>query len=181
VVFLIKKFADFTLEAQKLKDEHRKGWKVKAGIKNPESVADHTYGLAMLSMLFSDYKDLDVEKCLRMAILHDLAEVIIGDLLPGENNNKRHDEDKAIRKLLKILPSNISKKYLQVWEEFRIGKSKEAKLVHELDKLEMVAQALRYGEEGIKKKRLQIFFDSAKSKIKDDDLIRLFNEFAGRL
>jgi len=178
---LIKKFADFTLEAQKLKDEYRKGWKVKAGIKNPESVADHTYGLAMLSMLFSDYKNLDAEKCLRMAILHDLAEVIIGDLLPGENNNKSNDEDKAMKKLLKILPNGISKRYLQIWEEFRIGKSKEAKLVHELDKLEMVTQALRYGKEGIKKEKLQIFFDGAKGKIRDDDLAKLCNEFTGRL
>jgi len=181
VVFLIKKFADFTLEAQKLKDEHRKGWKVKAGIKNPESVADHTYGLAMLSMLFSDYKDLDAEKCLRMAVLHDLSEVIIGDLLPGESSNKRNDEDKAMNKLLKILPKNISKRYLQIWEEFRIGKSKEAKLVHELDKLEMVVQALRYGKKGIKKESLQIFFESGKSKIRDDDLVKLFDEFAKRL
>jgi len=181
VVFLIKKFADFTLEAQKLKDEYRKGWKVKAGVRNPESVADHTYGLAMLSMLFGDYKDLDTEKCLRMAILHDLAEVITGDLLPGENNNKRNDEDRAMKKLLKILPGSISKKYLQIWEEFKIGKSKEAKLVHELDKLEMVAQALRYSREGVKKETLQIFVKGAKGKIKDDDLIKLYNELARRL
>ena len=181
MVFLIKKFADFALEAQKLKDEHRKGWKVKGGIKNPESVADHTYGLAMLSMLLSDYKYLDAEKCLRMAVLHDLAEVIIGDLLPGENNNKRNDEDKAMKKILKILPKNFSKRYLQIWEEFRIGRSKEAKLVHELDKLEMVAQALRYREQGIRKESLQIFFESGRGKIKDNDLIDLFNEFARRL
>ena len=181
MVFVIKKFADFTLEAQKLKDEYRNGWKVKAGIRDPESVADHTYGLTMLSMLFSDYKNLDAEKCLRMAVLHDLAEVIIGDLLPGENNNKRDDEDKAMKRLLKMLPNSISKRYLEIWEEFRLGKSKEAKLVHELDKLEMVAQALRYGKGGIKRERLQMFFDTAKGKIKDTDLIKLFNEFAGRL
>ena len=177
MVFLTKKIADFTLEAQKLKDEHRKGWKVKAGIKDPESVADHTYGLAMLAMLFSDYKGLDTEKCLRMAILHDLAEIIIGDLLPGENNRKRNDEDKAMAKLLNMLPSSISKKYLKIWEEFRVGKTEEARLVHQLDKVEMVAQALRYSKEGVKKETLQIFVKSAKDKIKDHSVRELFNDF----
>jgi len=177
VVCLRKKTAEFILEAQKLKDEHRKGWRVKAGIRNPESVADHTYGLAVLAMLFSDNKGLDTEKCMRMAILHDLAEVTIGDLLPGESNNKRDEEDKVMKKLLTILPSSISKRYLQIWKEFRIGRSKEAKLVHQLDKIEMVAQALRYSKRGVKKETLQIFFESAKGKIKDNDLRNLFNDF----
>jgi len=169
---------DFITEAEKLKDEPRRGWKFKARVKHPESVADHTYGVAILAMLFADERGLDSEKCMKMALLHDLSEVITGDLMPGEDSNKRVEEDKAIRKLLKMLPNNISKQYLAIWKEFNQGKSKEAKLVHVLDKLEMVIQASRYRRDGIRKELLARFVNSARTKISDRALKRMFEEFA---
>lgn len=177
----MKDLANFALESQKLKDEARKGWKVKAKVGKPESVAEHTYGVAILAMLLGDYKKLDTEKCIKMALLHDLSEVIIGDLLPGENSNKREDEHKAMRKLLKVLSNDSAKHYLEIWNEFRAGRSKEAKLVHELDKLEMVIQAFRYRQGGVKRKNLLIFVESAKKSISDDYIKNMFDDFATRL
>ena len=169
---------NFIIEAENLKDEPRRGWKLRARVKHPESVADHTYGVAVLAMLFADERGLDAEKCIKMALLHDLSEVVTGDFIPGENSNKRVEEDRAIRKILKKLPLSISKQYLAIWNEFKSGKSKDAKLVHELDKLELVIQASRYRRAGVKKELLARFVNSARTKISDRVLKRMFEEFA---
>lgn len=175
---LLKDLEKFIVESQKLKDEQRRGWKLKAGIKHPESVADHTYGVAVLSMILADKLGLNAEKCIRMALLHDLSEVIIGDLMPGENNNKREEENAAMRELFMLLPKKLTRGYIAIWNELRIGKSKEAKLVRQLDKLEMVVQAYRYKEQGIKKDLLTRFADTAKARISDRQLTALFATFA---
>jgi putative hydrolase of HD superfamily len=174
----LARIKDFITEAEKLKDEPRRGWKLKARVKHPESVAEHTYGVAILAMLLADERGLDAEKCMKMALLHDLSEVITGDMMPGENSNKRVEEDRAARKLLKKLPHNISKRYLEIWNEFKSGKSKEAKLVHEIDKLEMVIQASRYRRDGVKKELLARFVNSARTKVSDRTLKRMFEDFA---
>jgi len=69
----------------------------KLGLKNPESVADHAYCVAAIAMVLSDSKKLDSEKILKMAILHDLAESITGDLTP-EDGPKQKKEDAAMKK-----------------------------------------------------------------------------------
>ena len=63
-----------------LKTIPRSGWQKKLGIKRPESVADHAFGVAAIAMILSDSKRLDSAKVLKMAILHDLAESLTGDL-----------------------------------------------------------------------------------------------------
>ena len=68
----------------KLKNLKRTGWISKAKILRAESVADHSYSLTALSMVFSDLLGLDTEKVMKMCIIHDLAESIIGDYMPEE-------------------------------------------------------------------------------------------------
>ncbi|MEM5772607.1 MAG: HD domain-containing protein [Candidatus Aenigmatarchaeota archaeon] len=63
----------------KLKKIERTGWVTNVGIENPESVAEHSFRSAVLCMIFSDIKKLDTEKMVRMALIHDLAEALIGD------------------------------------------------------------------------------------------------------
>jgi HD superfamily phosphodiesterase len=59
--------------AGRLKKEMRRGWVVKAGIPNPESVADHTFRTVLLAMLLGDSRHFDTEKMMRMALIHDLG------------------------------------------------------------------------------------------------------------
>ena len=51
---------------------------------NPESVADHSYSMAIMGMVISDLKHYNFEKMLKMILLHDLAESKIGDYTPGQ-------------------------------------------------------------------------------------------------
>ncbi|MBS7655241.1 HD domain-containing protein [Candidatus Bathyarchaeota archaeon] len=142
--FIIK----FLKNIEKLKEVKRSGW-MKAGVKNPESVAEHVYGVTVLSMLISDLKNLNAEKMLRLAVIHDLEETVLGDLTPEEKKkivNLNAAENKAIKKVLSSLPFDLKRKYYKLWLDYKNGLSKEAKLIKELDKLEMVFQALIYEE-----------------------------------
>src|SRR5574340_1404351 len=97
---------DFFYLTTELKRVPRKGWKSKVGIEHPESVADHTYGTALMAMVFSDVHNLDTEKILKMALLHDLAESVTGDFMPGaiSTENKRTAENEAMQEILTKLP-----------------------------------------------------------------------------
>ena len=166
---MIEKFFEKVLE---LKNIPRQGWKEKLEIDNPESVADHSYSTTVLSMILSDMKGLDSEKIIRMALLHDLAESIIGDITPDHitKNEKITKENHAIKQILKNLPDGITESYLEIWNDYQNKLSKEAILLHDIDKLEMAFQAKFYQKNGISKEKLKTFFDTAKIEIKDKNL-----------
>ncbi len=137
-------------KAGKLKEIKRTGW-VESGVPEPESVADHSYRVALLAMTLSDNKGLDTLKTVRMALLHDLAESEVGDLTPRQKQGNHGElESEAMRAILSELPDEIGKLYLDAWDEYQSNESQEARLVHNADKLEMLVQAKEYEEKGLK-------------------------------
>jgi len=167
---------DFFNTAVNLKKIPRQGWIDKLSLENPESVADHTYSLAIMGMVFSDLENFNTEKILKIILLHDLAESIVGDITPDQiSKNKKTDlENKAIKKILRKLPQSIQKQYIELWEEYQSNISAEVKIIHQLDKLEMALQAKIYSNEGHSKKKLSSFLKSAKDEITDPKLLKLF-------
>lgn len=155
----------FIQSVLKLKKIKRTGWLAKGKILDGESIADHSYSLSALCMFFSDIMGLDTHKVIKMCIIHDLAEAIIGDVMPGEvpKKEKRFKENEAMKSILFSLPSNISISYMNIWKEFISNRSKEAKLVHNLDKLEMMLQAKEYSVQGYPIKHLAEFLKFTKS------------------
>lgn len=161
-----------------MKETPRSGWLRKVRVKEPESVADHTFGTSMLCMIFGDMKGLDTLKMIRMALIHDLCESITGDLThyrmsERQELQKRRMEEDAMTKILSLLPKAIEKMYYELWKEFQDGSSLEARLVRDLDKLDMALQALRYEEEGYDRNKLSKFWNSAEAFITDPK-VRLF-------
>ncbi|MGI0002847.1 MAG: HD domain-containing protein, partial [Nitrosopumilaceae archaeon] len=73
---------DFFDQVIGLKSIHRKGWAKKVGINEPESVADHTYSMALMSVVLAELQALDVQKVATMSLIHDLAESLVGDYTP---------------------------------------------------------------------------------------------------
>ena len=119
-----------------LKRTKRTGW-VDIGVHGPESVADHTFRTAFLCMLYADIENLDTLKLLRMALIHDLPEAIIGDLTPSQKTEEtKQEEETAMRDILKLLPERQMEKYLAVWNEYQEGETKEAKAVQQPIRLE---------------------------------------------
>jgi putative hydrolase of HD superfamily len=155
-----------------LKNVQRKGWMQKLEIKNPESVADHSFSMALMAMILSELQKLDTKKILEMTLLHDLVESVVGDFTPEEISKpkKLQLENTAMEKILHILPENIIEVYQKIWNEFQLGSSEEAIFVHEMDKLEMVFQAKNYVDKGFPKEKIQPFLDTANTEIKNKHL-----------
>ncbi|RNJ76028.1 MAG: HD domain-containing protein [Nitrosopumilus sp. H13] len=172
---------DFFKAAANLKNTPRQGWVEKLGMSNSESVADHSYLVAVICMVFSDIGRHDSEKIIKMALLHDLAESITGDLTPGQTDRreKARAEDDAFARIVGMLPESARKQYVQIWKEYTEGKTAEAKMVHQIDKIEMALQARLYGEQGQPEEKLGAFFASAKDGIEDPGLASLLDEITG--
>ncbi len=169
---------DFFENSINLKKIQRQGWMDKLSITNPESVSDHSYSMAIMCMVISDMQNLNSEKILKMALLHDLAESQIGDFTPDQidKEKKKKIENIAFEKITKCLPKQIKINYLEIWKDYQENISEESKIVHQIDKLEMVLQAKRYQKEGYDKETLQQFFDSAKEEITNSQLKELFTQ-----
>lgn len=167
---------DFFKTAVNLKKVQRQGWIDKLSLKNPESVADHSYSMAMMGMVISDMENYNSEKILKMILLHDLAESKIGDYTPGQIDleEKNKIENTAFLKILKDLPDSIVLQYQNIWKEYQENKSLESQIVHQLDRLEMAIQAKTYQNEGYSIEQLESFYESAKREISNPKLKELF-------
>lgn len=169
---------DFFKTAANLKKISRQGWIDKLSIVSPESVADHTYSMAIMGMIISDLENYNSEKIIKMTLLHDLAESKIGDYTPEQLNKteKNKLENNAFHEIVKNLPDLIKSQYLQIWQEYQENNSVESKIVHQIDRLEMVLQAKVYEKDGYSKEKLESFFESAKTDITDPKLKELFTK-----
>ena len=139
---------EIILECNELKAIPRMGWRVR-GVRNGESVAEHSYAVALIAMLVADRLDVDIdrEKLLKIALLHDLPEHMLGDIhapatqLLGEDV-KEAAELRIIERLFTNL--NDGDRYVKLWKEFAERSSVEGKLIRAIDKLEMFTQAYQY-------------------------------------
>jgi len=145
-----------------LKNIDRAGW-LKVGIERPESVASHSWGMSALALELCP-QGLDLSKVLSLCIVHDVPEIIVGDLTPLDDcTNKARDEHSAMQKL--------APQWLHLFEEYAAGKTAEAKFVKQIDKLDMALQAMIYrNEQGVDTSE---FIDSARKKIHDAQLQEL--------
>ena len=166
---MVGDLSPFFQSALQLKSVRRAGWVSKVKIKDAESVADHTFSMCAMAMLLSDMLGLDTQKAMKMVILHDLAESIVGDYMPGDITSKQKlaQEKKAMKSILSGLPRKSRAKYEKIWAEFLQNKTEIAKFVHRIDKLEMALQANHYAKQGYAGKLLAPFFESARTAVGD--------------
>ena len=169
---------DFLKDSANLKSISRQGWIDKLSIKNPESVADHSYSMAIMAMIISDLENYDSEKILKMTLLHDLAESKIGDITPEQmtSENKMKIENDAFNEIIDQLPDTVKSQYLEIWKEYQNNNSKESLFVHQIDKLEMALQAKIYQKDGKTIGDIEPFLESAKRSITDKKLKELFTK-----
>jgi len=168
-------FVKFLEMTGRLKRTPRAGW-VEVGIRQPESVADHTFRTSILCMIYADMESLNQLKLLRMALIHDLPEAIIGDLTPSKKTARsKEKEDAAINQILNLLPKKQREKYMTIWNEYQEGKTKEAKAVRQLEKLEMALQAKEYEKAKSTGQSLKRFIKSAEKAMVWPELRRLLS------
>jgi len=164
------------LEINHLKQLYRQGW-LRAGISREqcESVADHIYAMSMLAWLVVDAglaPGMDRDKALRMVLAHELGEIYTGDIIPGDRvppEEKQRLEREALLSVAGKLP--FGQEFVDLWEEFEAGESPEARLVRQLDRLEMALQALVYEKQG--HRNMSSFFHSAEEAVRSPELKEL--------
>lgn len=173
------------LQLDPLSDLPRTGWLLR-GIRPCESIADHSFGVAFLSMLLVDAlraegTAVDGERVLRMALVHDAAEARTGDV-PMPNKTARMNE--ALHELEATLIRGLLPVDLhETWTEVETGDSLEARVVKAADKAQMMIKALAYERQ--KRGQLDGFWSNPKNF--DDrglpiarDLFRALAAAAGR-
>jgi putative hydrolases of HD superfamily len=119
-----------------------------------ESISDHMYRMSILTMMApsSLSSKLDILKCCRMALIHDMAESIVGDITPvdpvsKEEKSRRESEtmDYICNNLLGKFNGGLNGQELrQIWQEYEDSETLESKFVHDIDKLELILQMLEY-------------------------------------
>lgn len=165
----------------RLKKVKRTGWVV-AGIKNPESVAEHSYRLAVFCMVLAKKFNLNTEKLIKMALIHDLAEGEVGDLVLERGQKQTMSPNRKLRlekDALERIFGELDEKdqFLALWQEIQELKTPEARILKQLDKLEMVVQALEYEKE-TSPKNLDEFWINARKYLKNPKLLFLLEELS---
>ncbi|GAA5794963.1 hypothetical protein EDC94DRAFT_592077 [Helicostylum pulchrum] len=149
---------------ENLKRTKRTGW-LDNGIKGAESIADHMHRMGIMAMLVND-PSINRERCIKMAIVHDLAEAVVGDITPHAGVSKADKFTMEKNAMLGFKESlgntETANEIVDLWQEYEDAKTPEALFVKDLDKFEMIVQALEY--EKSDKKNLQGFFDSTEGK-----------------
>jgi len=140
------------IELQRLKRLDRTGWVLRGLAPGAESVAAHSYGVAFTAMVLADKVrargvGVDVERVLRLALLHDLAETRTGDM-PRTGAQyyspeaRRRAERAAFDDVVRELGSPLGGDYGELHEDYERRLSLEARLVKAADIVDLLAQAL---------------------------------------
>jgi putative hydrolase of HD superfamily len=161
----------FLLEVGKLKITLRKGWVIR-GVRNPESIASHSFVAAFMAWVFSMRRRLDQEVVIMMPAIHNIFTAEIGDHTPhdvfleklkdvdrvietfpwiGLKQEKEvimretlQKDSRAMDAIFKYLPHQQRHELKYLWLEFRTGTSKEGRFARQVDQIETVLQAMEY-------------------------------------
>lgn len=144
---ILKLYYQFT----HLKNIYRQGWLTSLlGMQYEnkiESVADHSWAVTMLAMaIIEKYRlDLDIEKCMKLAMIHELGEIYAGDFIPNQvsKEEKHRLEEKAVDELIDSI--EFDNDFKKLWLEYESKESPEADFIKQVDKLECILQAGSYG------------------------------------
>lgn len=140
----------FIVEIDKLKQVLRQN--VVIGTNRNENDAEHSWHLAVMAILLSEYfadKDIDVLKVLKMVLIHDLVEIDAGDTFCYDEKgyeDKEEREQKAANRLFSILPSEQAQEIRDIWNEFEKLNTAESRFAACLDRLQPLI--LNYNTKG---------------------------------
>ncbi len=136
-----KKVLHFFNTAEKLKSVLRHSY-LSSG--RQESVAEHSWRLALIALtLESEFSNIDINKVIRILLVHDLGEIICGDVPvfpPRPRNDKAAKERDAMHVLTKELSEEKKKEIIGLWEEYESCSTNEARLAKTIDKIEALIQ-----------------------------------------
>lgn len=146
---------DTILTSYRLKEHERSGWLLR-GVEMPESVADHSWGTAFLCMIYAAEAGVDQDRSVRMAVVHDIAEAITGDVAtrvaemddPDVQHKKSAREQVAVQELFGDAQHEAVESVRELWAEYENRSSTAALFVRDMNLIDMCLQALVYERDG---------------------------------
>jgi len=138
---------DEYLKVLDLKDLERTGWQI-YNVEEPETVAEHSWSVATLTMIHLP-QNLDMEKALKTALIHDIGESVVGDI-PYRADSKPQTEEKENKEkeAVENISEKLDKEISTLYKDYSQRKSEEAQFVKDMDLIDMVLQALKYEKQG---------------------------------
>lgn len=144
----------------RLKTTKREGWR-RFGIYRGESIADHMYRMSIISMFAppSLAPRLDLHKCMKMCLVHDMAELLVGDITPVDGVPKPEKSrreaatmDLLTGDMLRGVPGAAAllagADIRAVWQEYEDSRTLDSHYVHDIDKVELLLQMVEYERAG---------------------------------
>ncbi|KAI1331021.1 HD domain-containing protein [Xylariaceae sp. FL0255] len=138
---------------ERLKTNKREGWR-RFNIERGESISDHMYRMSMISMLCppSLAAKLDLFRCMKMCLIHDMAESLVGDITPVDGvakpeKSRREAEtmDYIAKNLLGKVHGGVTGQEIRaIWQEYEDSETLESHYVHDIDKIELLTQMIEY-------------------------------------
>ncbi|MBO7394632.1 MAG: HD domain-containing protein [Ruminococcus sp.] len=146
----LRKQLDFMIELDKMKNLYRQTYVLHEDRK--ENDAEHSWHLAILAMLLSEYSDepLDVLRVIKMVLVHDVVEIDAGDTYCYDSEgykSKAEREEKAAQRIFGLLPDDQREEFYALWREFEDSETADARFAAVLDRLQPLT--LNYTKGGI--------------------------------
>ncbi|KAJ0341309.1 hypothetical protein COL154_011021 [Colletotrichum chrysophilum] len=179
---------------ERLKTTKREGWR-RFGIARGESIADHMYRMSLLSMCCPPAlaPRIDLARCMKMCLIHDMAESLVGDITPVDGvpkPEKNRREAETMDYITKTLLGNFNGgltgiEIREIWQEYEDSKTLNSHFVHDLDKMELLLQMMEYEKRGQGKLDLGEFayvatkFSLPETKEWADELLKEREQFWG--
>ena len=134
-----KEFLDILHTAEKLKDTPRH---CTTSQRRTESVAEHSWRVSLMAMLLKNvFPDADMDRVVRMCLIHDLGECFTGDIPTFiKTDADRVTEDRLLDSWVSSLPDGIGSEFSELYAEMNAQQTVEAKIFKALDKLEALIQ-----------------------------------------
>ena len=133
----LEKILEFVVEVEKLKAVTRKTRPV--GLKRYENSGEHSWHVALCALMLKDYANeaVDINRVVRMLLIHDLGEIGVGDSIVYKalSGTEKMEELKSLENTLNILPQNLAKEFIELWKEFEAGLTSDAKFAKSVDSL----------------------------------------------
>ena len=168
----MEELIEFFSAVGKLKKMPRRGWVIN-DIKHPESIAEHIFRASLMAWILGKNKGgLNIERIIKMALVHDLCEIYAGDTTPYDSvlpkskkkrqilmktwprfscfqkkkivDLKYKKELKGLEKLISKLPSDLRHEIKNLWLDYEKGLTKEGRFFRQTDRIENFLQAVEY-------------------------------------
>lgn len=133
----IEKILGFLVEAEKLKSVLRKTRPV--GFERYENSAEHSWHVCLTALMLKDYANnpIDIDRVLKMLLIHDLGEIDAGDTIVYASDSAAMKEKEAagVKRLLDMLPDRQAEQYKTLWKEFEEGVTADAIYARAIDRI----------------------------------------------